>query len=823
MASETGRPFFDMLSININDTLQDNEHIAIENSVNIASDTSLNDTTISGELNVYGNTIMESDLSINGDLFVGGTIQVDLSQNFAAGDNITFTQVDTSKVITIALNTDDDISFNSNVDISDDLVVGGDISMNGDLFVGGTISTTGAIDISGDLVVGGDISMNGDLLVGGKIQGDLSQNFVAGDNITMTQDDSSKAITIALNTNIDIRGDLTLNGNLKGKFLSYDISQLGDDIFGDAPYDYSGYSVSLSSDGTRVAIETPSYKYVKVYEWNKTETDASWVKMGDDIGGTVFGTATAAAAPATALAPGDLVTLVSRSSVSLSSNGTRVAIGDPYNNINNNGHVRIYEWNKTETDASWTQLGEDIVGDAAGDKSGASVSLSSHGTRVAIGAPNNGAGHVKVYEYVDASWAKMGDDIDGDAAYDYSGYSVSLSSDGTRVAIGAPNNNAGHVRIYQWNETETETDASWVKMGDDIVGDATYDYSGYSVSLSSNGSIVAIGAPYNDDNGSKSGHVRIYEWNETDASWTQLGDIAGDATNDYSGYSVSLSSDGTRVAMGAPNNGAGHVKVYEYVDASWVQLVDIGGTVFGDSFGTSVSLSSDGTSVAIGAPKNDAGHVKIYEIIPQYLLEVDGDISMNGDLVVGGDISMNGDLVVDGTITAQGQVSGASLFSSGSISTTSGSISTSSGDIITSTGTISAGTISTTGQIDIGGDLEVAGNLSLSGNLNGEQFIRVVAMAIVDADGTIVKAVGCKVELYDDKYECTFTPARPTNSYVVNYTPYITNDSPTLINHSMRFNTSFSYYIYTGNGSNKLTAAHSFTVFDTDGGSSGVF
>ena len=48
--------------------------------------------------------------------------------------------------------------------------------------------------------------------------------------------------------------------------------------------------------------------------------------------------------------------------------------------------------------------------------------------------------------------------------------------------------------------------------------------------------------------------------------WTQLGDIDGEAVTDYSGYSVSLSSDGTIVAIGADfnNNGKGHVRVYQY-------------------------------------------------------------------------------------------------------------------------------------------------------------------------------------------------------------------------------------------------------------------
>ena len=37
----------------------------------------------------------------------------------------------------------------------------------------------------------------------------------------------------------------------------------------------------------------------------------------------------------------------------------------------------------------WTQLGSDINGEAAGDTSGVSVSLSSDGKRVAIGAIHN--------------------------------------------------------------------------------------------------------------------------------------------------------------------------------------------------------------------------------------------------------------------------------------------------------------------------------------------------------------------------------------------------------------------------------------------------
>jgi hypothetical protein len=52
---------------------------------------------------------------------------------------------------------------------------------------------------------------------------------------------------------------------------------------------------------------------------------------------------------------------------------------------------------------------------------------------------------------------------------------------------------------------------SWPQLGLDIDGEAAADYSGQSVSLSSDGSRVAIGASENDGNGIASGHVRVFE------------------------------------------------------------------------------------------------------------------------------------------------------------------------------------------------------------------------------------------------------------------------------------------------------------------------
>ena len=94
------------------------------------------------------------------------------------------------------------------------------------------------------------------------------------------------------------------------------------------------------------------------------------------------------------------------------------------------------------TNSIFTQIGSDIDGEAAGDNSGSSVSLSSDGKVVAIGAPSNsdkwgGSGHVRIYQNVSGTWTQVGSDIDGEAVADSSGCSVSLSSDGSVVAIGA--------------------------------------------------------------------------------------------------------------------------------------------------------------------------------------------------------------------------------------------------------------------------------------------------------------------------------------------------------------------------------------------------
>ncbi|MDA7803305.1 T9SS type A sorting domain-containing protein [Crocinitomix sp.] len=215
-----------------------------------------------------------------------------------------------------------------------------------------------------------------------------------------------------------------------------------------------------------------------------------------------------------------------------------------------------------------TQKGIDIYGEAIDDQSGWSVAMSDDGNTLAIGANHNDdagsqAGHVRVYHWGGEAWIQKGEDIDGEAEFDSSGRAVSLSSDGNTVAIGAPGNDetgdgSGHVRIYYWDG------AAWNQKGTDINGEAPNDLSGVSVSISSDGNTVAIGAHYNDGAGEDAGQVRVYYWDG--AAWIQKGiDLDGEAAEDEFGYSVSLGDNGNVVAIGAPYKYYnGHVQVYEF-------------------------------------------------------------------------------------------------------------------------------------------------------------------------------------------------------------------------------------------------------------------
>jgi len=304
-----------------------------------------------------------------------------------------------------------------------------------------------------------------------------------------------------------------------------------------------------------------------------------------------------------------------------------------------------------------TQIGSDIDGENTSDFFGTSVAISSNGNTIASGAYQNdgngyNSGHVRVYRYINDKWTQLGSDIDGEASNDESGSSIALSGNGNTIIIGAAandgnGNRSGHIRVFELKNN------NWVQKGTDIDGEAIGDRFGWSVGISENGNIISVGAIFNDGNGSSSGHVRVYSFQNN--SWIQLGsDIDGDYQGDQLGNAVSLSKDGAYLAVGAIGNDengsdAGEVKVLKYENLIWKQVgSDINGESPGDNFGTSVSISDDGSVLAIGASRNDAGgtdrgHVRVYELKSNVWVQRGTDLDGNKDYdYFGGSVSISG-------------------------------------------------------------------------------------------------------------------------------------------------------------------------------------
>lgn len=401
-------------------------------------------------------------------------------------------------------------------------------------------------------------------------------------------------------------------------------TQLGQNINGSVLNDNAGKGVTLSSDGSVIAVATPgddtngsSAGQVKVYE----NASGTWVQLGQSINGEAAGDNLGSTSY------GGYYT----TAIALSSSGSIIAIGS-LQNSGTAGHVRIFEFNS----GVWTQIGQDIDGAAVNLMSGFSIDLNADGSIVAIGELLGNK--VKVFKNVSGSWVQRGTDIIAEAASNQFGYAVDLSSDGTVLAVGAPKNDgggtdAGHVRVYKYLEGADRVQGrvlppTWTQIGQDIDGEAAGDESGSALSLNSSGNIIAIGARLNTNNGAgaSSGHVRVYMNNA--GTWTQVGsDIDSVAQGDEFGISVDLSSNGNIVAIGArlsdgPGgflNSRGQVRVFENLSNVWTQVnSDINGVEVGEEFGTTVAINGAGTILIAGAPMNSSvalrsGRVKVYQ------------------------------------------------------------------------------------------------------------------------------------------------------------------------------------------------------------------
>ncbi len=183
---------------------------------------------------------------------------------------------------------------------------------------------------------------------------------------------------------------------------------------------------------------------------------------------------------------------------------------------------------------------------------------------------------------------------------DYFGFSVSVS--GNKVAVGAIGDNAGALDSGQVYVFEAATGALLATLTNP--SPASNDYFGYSVSLS--GNTVVVGAYQDDTGASNSGQAYVFNA-ITGALITTLANPSP-ASSDYFGYSVSLSGNTAVVGAHRDNTGAsesGQAYVFDATTGALIAALANPSPASEDHFGRSVSVS--GNTVVVGAHSDNTG------------------------------------------------------------------------------------------------------------------------------------------------------------------------------------------------------------------------
>ena len=365
--------------------------------------------------------------------------------------------------------------------------------------------------------------------------------------------------------------------------------------------DEFGYSVSLSEDGNTLAVgarfedgsstgvngaqndSTATSDSGAVYVFSRTGgvwSQQAYIKASNTGGADRFGYSVSLSADGNTLA----VSARGEDSSSTGVNGTQG------NGVSDTGAVYLFR----SSSSAWAQQAYIKASNAGSDaRFGESVSLSADGNTLAVGASYedgsstgvNGAqnstassnsGAVYVFRFSSSTWAQQAYvKASNTGAGDRFGESVDLSDDGNTLAVaaireagsstgvnGADNDaasTAGATYVFRFDTTSsTWSQQAYIKALNSGGGDQF----GWGISLNGDGNTLAVGAFLEDgsatgvggaDNNGTSNAGATYVFEFANGAWAQQAYIKAttSSVNAYFGNSVSLSSNGNSLAVGA--------------------------------------------------------------------------------------------------------------------------------------------------------------------------------------------------------------------------------------------------------------------------------
>jgi hypothetical protein len=381
---------------------------------------------------------------------------------------------------------------------------------------------------------------------------------------------------------------------------------------GDTGGDQFGYSVALSQDGRRLAVN--AMKNVYLYSPNETMGYVRVYDEDDDGGWSLLS------------APGSELSIMEEDAVggvSMSADGTRISfLSEP----DTSGDASHYNTGRPVVlehadGTNWTVVGH-LDDTARRHTNGVDASIiSGDGTRIGSRRSYDTA---SIHQYGNAfgneEWDNLGQDLPCASA-------PLLSYDGTRAVCNGPTREFDtpfFVNTFDYIENGT-----WVKRGGrvfwnrDVCRPLREQYhcpsTGFStwqsgLSLTRSGDRLAASyegfcrANCHDEDGVetereiRTSGVAVYQWDHSLALWQSM---KCSPLRDKGHHGIAISGDGTRLAVGDHRayNDSGVVRIFEYISECWYPIGDeLRGTIPRGRFGYALSLSHDGTRLAVGAP-----------------------------------------------------------------------------------------------------------------------------------------------------------------------------------------------------------------------------
>ena len=372
--------------------------------------------------------------------------------------------------------------------------------------------------------------------------------------------------------------------------------------------DLFSYKVAITDDGTRIAISNLWGDSDAVVDCGKVYVFAysgiSWTQeamltASDKATNSYFGT-----------------------SIAISGDGTRLVVGASHalpDALTESGAAYVYSRSNTTWSQETILFASDKV---ALDAFGHAVDIDTTGIRIAIGAIGadpgtlDAAGKVYIFSRAGALWSEEAMLTASDqAANDVFGSAVKLTGDANRIIIGAANKTVNtevnHGQAYIFLRLGT----AWTEEAilNDLVTTNILNF-GISVSITSTGDRVIIGA-HNSTAGDLSNAGLAYVFSQANAVWTQEAILQASIpeTSAVFGQCVDISADGKMAIVTAPRSNpdtiveAGTVYIFLRNGLIWTEeaIVSASDKTTTDQFGFSAAISSAGRDLIVSSPYGD--------------------------------------------------------------------------------------------------------------------------------------------------------------------------------------------------------------------------